>query len=453
MAGASAGGTTGAAGIIGPGDAGTTGAAGTTGSAGIGGAAGTSSGAGTTGTAGTGAGGASGVTGTSGRGGSAGGTAGASGRGGAAGGTAGSTAGASGRGGAAGSSTAGTTGSGGARGDCTPPASYANLFVTVSGHTQAESDAKVASAWSSLFNPSGSGTIYFNGPGSNESYVQDIYNNDVRTEGMSYGMTVAVQLDHQTEFDRLWTWVKTHMAQGTTGEIRWKCSTSGSGCAGGGAPDGEEYFATALIFASHRWGDSTGPAKIAYSTEAKWVLDLIRTKYFNSQYHLIKFGSGSNNVDPSYVLPAFYEVWACFDTANADFWKESATAGRAYMQKVVDSNGVCPYQASLTATNPQAANADSTRCPVNLMMDWYLFGKDPWQRDTYAPKFGAYSSSRNNGAPAVGCNSTLGFGLPSSSGKAFVDKLWSTGVPSRDYWGGVLYMLGMVHVSGNFRIW
>jgi len=34
-----------------------------------------------------------------------------------------------------------------------------------------------------------------------------------------------------------------------------------------------------------------------------------------------------------------------------------------------------------------------------------------------------------------------------------VDKLWSTGVPSRDYWGGVLYMLGMVHVSGNFRIW
>jgi oligosaccharide reducing-end xylanase len=234
--------------------------------------------------------------------------------------------------------------------------------------------------------------------------------------------------------------------------IRWRCSTSGSGCTGGGAPDGG-VLACALIFAAHRWGDSTGTAKIAYSTEAKWVLDLIRTKYFNSQYHLVKFGSGSNNVDPSYVLPAFYEVWACFDTANAAFWQESATAGRAYMQKVVDSNGVCPYQASFTATNPQGANADSVRCVVNLMMDWHLFGKDPWQRDTYAPKFAAYSSSRNNGGAAVGCNSTLGFALPSSSGKAFVDKLWSAGVPSRDYWGGVLYMLGMVHVSGNFRIW
>jgi oligosaccharide reducing-end xylanase len=335
---------------------------------------------------------------------------------------------------------------------CKPRTSYANLFVTVSGHTQAESDDKVSKAWSSLFNPKGSGTIYFDGPGSDESYVQDILNNDVRTEGMSYGMLVAVELDHQTEFDRLWTWVKNHMANGT-GEIRWACKTSGSGCAGNGAPDGEEYFATALIFASHRWGDSTGPGKIAYSTEAQWVLNVIRTKYFDAQYHLVKFISISNNVDPSYVLPAFYEVWACFDTENAAFWKESATAGRAYMQEVVDSNGVCPYQASFTATNPQAANADSTRCVLNLMMDWYLFGVDSWQKDTYATKFGAYSTSRNDGAAAVGCNSTLGFALPASSGKAFVDKLWSTGVPSRDYWGGVLYMLGMVHVSGNFHIW
>ena len=157
-------------------------------------------------------------------------------------------------GGSGGVASAGRSGSAGgsAVGECAPPKSYANLFVTVSGKTQSESDQKVASAWSTLFG--GSGTIYFNGPGSNESYVKDIYNGDVRSEGMSYGMIAAVQLNHQTEFDRLWTWVKNHMANGT-GEIRWSCKTSGSGCAGGGAPDGEEYMATALIFASHRWGD------------------------------------------------------------------------------------------------------------------------------------------------------------------------------------------------------
>ena len=357
-------------------------------------------------------------------------------------------------GGSGGVASAGGSGASGgsAVGDCAPPTSYANLFVTVSGKTQAESDQKVATAWSTLFNPTGSGTIYFNGPGADESYVEDILNNDARSEGMSYGMIAAVQLNHQTEFDRLWTWVKNHMANGT-GEIRWSCKTSGSGCAGGGAPDGEEYMATALIFASHRWGDSTGPAKIAYSTEAKWVLDLIRTKYFNSEYHLVKFVSSSNNVDPSYVLPAFYKVWACFDPANAEFWTEAVTAGRAYMQKVVDGNGVCPYQTSMTGTNPQGANSDSLRCVVNLMMDWYLFGEDTWQKDTYAPKFGSYSNSHNNGGAQVGCNATLGFGLPAASGKPFVDKLWSTSVPSANYWDGVLYTLGMLHLSGNFRIW
>jgi oligosaccharide reducing-end xylanase len=351
-----------------------------------------------------------------------------------------------------GAGSGGIGGTGGMSGECTWPTSYANLFVTVSGKTQAETDQKVAAAWSTLFNPGGSGTIYFNGPGGDESYVKDIYNNDVRSEGMSYGMIAAVQLDHQTEFDRIWTWVKNHMANGT-GEIRWSCQTSGSGCAGGGAPDGEEYMATALIFASHRWGDSTGPAKIAYSTEAKWVLDVVRTKYFNTQYHLVKFVSSSNNTDPSYILPAFYKVWACFDTENAEFWTEAVTAGREYMQKVVDNNGVCPYQASMTATNPQPANSDSLRCVANLMMDWYLFGEDPWQKDTYALMFGAYSSSRNNGTGTIGQNATLGFALPASSGKPFVDKLWSANVPGGNYWDGVLYMLGMLHVSGNFRIW
>ena len=160
--------------------------------------------------------------------------AGDAGAGGSAGGGTGGAGGGSGGSAAGGAAGAAGTGSGGTGGECTPPATYANLFVTVSGKTQAESDQKLATAWSTLFNPSGSGTIYFNGPGSDESYVKDIYNNDVRSEGMSYGMMVAVQLDHQTEFDRIWSWVKNHMANGT-GEIRWSCKTSGSGCAGGGA--------------------------------------------------------------------------------------------------------------------------------------------------------------------------------------------------------------------------
>lgn len=41
------------------------------------------------------------------------------------------------------------------------------------------------------------------------AYIEDTGNNDARTEGMSYGMMLCVQLDMKEEFDRIWKWAKT----------------------------------------------------------------------------------------------------------------------------------------------------------------------------------------------------------------------------------------------------
>jgi oligosaccharide reducing-end xylanase len=334
---------------------------------------------------------------------------------------------------------------------CTPPTAYPNLFVTISGHTQAESDAKVADAWSKMFTAGASGAIYFNGPGSDESYVEDLYNGDVRSEGMSYGMMAAVQLDHQTEFDRLWAWTKHYMVQGTTGQqIAWSVTPQGSKKSSGGAPDGDEYFAAALIFAHTRWGDA---GKYDYASEAKWILDLLRTKEFNQQAHIVQFVAGSSNTDGSYVLPAFYQTWACFDAENADFWNAAVTAGREFFHNAIDSNGVIGDQSSFTGQTTKGAGPDTIRCVANIMMDHNFFNADPWQTETYATKYGAYESTHANGTAQQSCNALLGFGLATSSGKPFVDKLWSTNVPNRNYWDGVLYMLAMLHVSGNFKLW
>jgi len=441
-AGSAEAGTTGTAGTTGSGGAITAGSAGTSGTAGT---AGTTGSAGTTGAAGRGGSvGTAGATGTAGHGGATG----TAGRGGSVG-TAGAT-------GTAGSSVAGTTGSGGAAGmtmpgnGCTAPTTYANLFVTVSGHTQADSDTKVANAWSSLFTAGGAGAIYFNGPGSDESYVEDTFNNDVRTEGMSYGMMIAVQLNHQTEFDRLWTFVKNHMAQGT-GQIAWHTSTSGSKLATGGAPDGDEYFATALIFAHTRWGDTSG--KYNYGTEAQWVLDLLRTMEFNKTYNIVEFYAGAGNTDGSYILPAFYQVWACFDTANATFWNTAVTAGRNWFHTAINSNGVIPDQSAFTNGSSGSAGADTIRCVANIMMDHNFFNADDWQTMTYAPTYGSYESTHASGVAQQSCNGLLGFGLPTSTGKPFVDKLWSTNTPNHDYWNGILYLLALLHVSGTFHLW
>ena len=87
------------------------------------------------------------------------------------------------------------------------------------------------------------------------------------------------------------------------------------------------------------------------------------------------------------------------------------------------------------------------------MMDHNFFDADAWQTDTYAPKYGGYMKNQNPGVAQMSCNALLGFGLPADTGKPFVDKLWSAAVPSRDYWNGVLYMLGLLHVSGTFKLY
>ena len=91
---------------------------------------------------------------------------------------------------------------------------YRDLFAE-QGHTPAESRAKIEKAFQQLFHGDGQEErIYFetganaNGP---LAYVTDWANNDARTEGMSYGMMIAVQMNKRREFDAIWNWAITYM--------------------------------------------------------------------------------------------------------------------------------------------------------------------------------------------------------------------------------------------------
>ena len=48
-------------------------------------------------------------------------------------------------------------------------------------------------------------------PDDSTAYICDIIHDDVRSEGMSYGMMIAVQFEKKDIFDRLWRWTKTYM--------------------------------------------------------------------------------------------------------------------------------------------------------------------------------------------------------------------------------------------------
>ncbi len=357
-------------------------------------------------------------------------------------------------------------------GDCSPPSAYRNLFADLLGKTEEEIDKKLEDGYQSLFHGGSDATVYYE-VGTDQAYILDVNNNDVRSEGMSYGMMISVQMDKKTEFNRLWAWTKKVMGQGN-GLFGWQARPPSTLQSSGSAPDGEEYFATALIFASKRWGDST------LLTEAKKTLGaMLSGNLFNQSNKLINFVAGSGNTDPSYILPAFYEVWACVDTQNKAFWDGAITAGRSLLQKTCNSStGLAPYKANYDGSPLSGEGyfqSDPWRVVGNIMMDYNFFAEDPWQT-TFAKTYAAFWAKTQKLSPmpdeldlngtvrvthadaAKGLmaeNALVAFGVPDADGKYFVQTLWDMKPPTGKYryYDGMLYMLTTLHASGRFKLW
>ena len=218
---------------------------------------------------------------------------------------------------------------------------YPNIFE-LAGYEKKEIENRIDQIFQTLFYGSDEERIY-HPVGCDLGYIEDTGNLDARTEGMSYGMMMCVQMNKKEEFDRIWKWARTYMYM-TEGEnagyFAWSCGTDGTRNADGPAPDGEEFFAMALFFASHRWGDGEGI--FAYSEEAKKLLHTCIHKGENGEAgramwdpdnHLIRFITEVDFSDPSYHLPHFYELFAQWSyEEDRSFWEEAAKASREYLK-------------------------------------------------------------------------------------------------------------------------
>ena len=416
---------------------------------------------------------------------------------------------------------------------------YRNLFVEM-GYKPADVDAKLKAVFDDVFR--GPNKVYFE-VGDTMGYVSDVKNNDARTEGMSYGMMVAVQFGEKDIFDRLWRWSRKymqHQSGNREGYFAWSCRTDGTQNAAGAASDGELYFITALLFASNRWGNDTG---INYKAEAQRILNAIQPKEYtpepqqgfggfgafggqqqgpqkmyliDPETRLITFtpdGFGQRFTDPSYHIPAFYEVWAKWgDDGRADFWLDCARKSREFLHRCIDAqtglNGdQCQFDGSemqafgfprrQQGQQPNAAplrngannfRYDSWRVPMNITLDYEWSCADgEWQRQ-YGEKIQNFfyaqgvdkflDQYRKDGTVPEG-NEILGaggfrklrhsIGLVATTAAAsmlcshdksreFVDHLWNMKHEPFDdgyfdaYYDGLLRLFAFMHLSGNYRI-
>jgi len=387
---------------------------------------------------------------------------------------------------------------------------YRNLFAE-DGHSQKEIQQKIDSAFQQLFhgNPTNE-AVYFDA-GTNAdgplAFITDIKHHDVRTEGLSYGMMIAVQLNKQAEFNALWNWSKTYLYFSETnhpscGFFAWQARTNGARMSQFVAPDGEEYFVTALYLAAHRWKNGTGIYN--YKEQADELLTRMRHRavitgpvpgrgrtmtvtagpLFDAEHKMVLFSPSSERnrySDPSYHLPAFYELWARRGPKeDSEFWKQVADVSRDYFIKATDPvTGLNPCYANFDGSVVAGSGIygmnfsyDAFRTAGNWSVDWSWWGKDPREREL-SDKLQAFFESKGTN---YGCQFTLegkqfearhAQGLVAENAvaslaandsvraKKFVEELWNTPTPDgiERYYEGLLYMMSLLHCSGEFRIW
>jgi oligosaccharide reducing-end xylanase len=368
---------------------------------------------------------------------------------------------------------------------------YRNLFTEYLGKTEAEVQSKLEAAWQQLFYGADDYQRIYYPVGEDMAYVEDIGNNDVRTEGMSYGMMIAVQLDKKAEFDRIWKWTKTYMYQSDgpyKGYFAWHCSSDGKKLASNPASDGEEWFVMALFFASARWGDGEGIFN--YREQAQEILHTmlhkdeengLATNMFDTQAKQVVFvpsGSNATITDPSYHLPAYYELWSRWAGEDNDFWGEAAQVSREFFKKTANpQTGLMPDYAKFDGTaygsgDHEYFRYDAWRTLSNVAVDYAWFGADTWEvgqttrvldflasqgMDSYPNQYALegkpLSGDHSTGLVAMAATAAMAAGP--EQGKPFVQALWDIIVPSGQwrYYDGMLYMLALLHDSGNFRIY
>lgn len=379
---------------------------------------------------------------------------------------------------------------------------YRNLFAEL-GYKQKDIDKKLKSSHESVFY--GPDKVYFE-VGDSMAYISDIKNHDVRTEGMSYGLMIAVQFDRKDIFDRLWRWSKKYMQHQEgllKGYFAWSCQTDGTRNAQGPASDGELYYVTSLIFASNRWGNSTG---INYLAEAQNILNCSMQKIgmervaplINLEHQLITFTPdpfGGRFTDPSYHIPAFYEVWARWaEDGRSEFWRVCARKSREYLHKSIHPvTGLNPdynnYDGTLLGSKRVIGDAfrfDSWRVPMNIALDYSWACADrKWQQeygnkiqnffysqgiDSFVDQYnvdgttvtellgaGGYKKLRHS-LGLVATTAAVSLVCTHDKSREFVDRLWNAKhVPYDDgyfdaYYDGLLRLFAFMHLSGNYRI-
>jgi hypothetical protein len=234
--------------------------------------------------------------------------------------------------------------------------------------------------------------------------------NSTVSEGIAYGMIIAVMMDDQALFDAFYQYASCF--ENKNGLMDWYIAPDGESRLGlGGATDSDEDIAWALVMAHRQWG-GYGALADSYLTLAKrqiervWACEVDHAEYAN----MLLPGDdwrGRNVFNPSYFAPQQYRIFA--EISGNSGWNAVIDRGYAIVNSSLNAaqgnaqNALVPAWCDAAGTPVEAFPGamtnyqyDSARLPFRLGQDW-LASRDPRARD-YVARTSAFFAKIGAGA-------------------------------------------------------
>jgi endo-1,4-beta-D-glucanase Y len=212
------------------------------------------------------------------------------------------------------------------------------------------------------------------------------------SEGIGYGMLIAVYMNEPMAFDQLWKYEQQNLD--ARGLMNWEINPAGTGPTAqgaGAASDGDEDMAFALVMADKKWGGS-GSLNDTYLNSAKKQIDLIWQYEVDHTLGDVlipgdQFGGGQV-INISYFAPAYYRVFGEVTGKTAE-WTRVVDASYQALSAALNAangnleNGLVPAWSTPGGTpmapsgtsHPTNHQLDSSRTPFRIGQDYCWFNE------------------------------------------------------------------------------
>jgi endo-1,4-beta-D-glucanase Y len=209
--------------------------------------------------------------------------------------------------------------------------------------------------------------------------------NSTVSEGIAYGMLIAVYMNDQSLFDALWKYEQLWLDE--KGLMHWYIGANGQKppLGEGAASDADEDMAWALVMADRQWGGK-GSLSDSYLNIAKKQIDLVYNHEIQDD-KLLKPGDGWggwSTANPSYFAPSYYRVFA--KVSGNDKWNQVLQTSYEVLEKSLNaangnmSNGLVPAWCTgdgvpnsgvwMDKPAPTHYQYDSCRTPFRIGIDY-----------------------------------------------------------------------------------